>query len=272
MINPPVRSAYSRPLRMRQATLLLVLLAVLSTGTVRAQDEVAVSDQTVRTNTGDIKSNTRDIKSNTSDISKQIGGSTSDGSDTVNGHLKFIDSISNGDAPASSSSAVAPPKVALVDISADTSTCSGVATQQQTNCQDIINTENSQYQYMKAMYDITTSRENDLKALIRARQNIGAEEFGKLADNTNKLIALRAQMDIDRQQMESAYYAYTTRLRYLQKQQAQLADAANKGGSTGIIQNTISQITSGAILAGALSVPQTNNGAKKLSIEDSNGF
>jgi hypothetical protein len=275
MINSPARPMPSRSMRVRHAALVLALLGGLVASAAHAQDEVAVSDQTVRSNTGDIKNNTKDIKNNTSNISNQIGGSTnSGGSDTVNGHLKNIDTVDNGNAPASSSSAVAAPKVALVDEpTPDTSQCDSVATKQQPNCVEILKTQNSQYQYMKAMYDIATSREKDLKSLISARQRLQSEDFGKLEDNTNKMIAMRAQMDIDRQQMEAANNAYTLRLNYLQAKQTQLAQSANSGGgSNNIITNTVSQIVSGAVLKGALSLQQTNNGAQTLGIEDSNGF
>jgi len=120
---------------------------------------------------------------------------------------------------------------------------------------------------------MTSSRESDLKSLIAARQALQSEDFGKLEDNTNKMIALRAQMDIDRQQMESINNAYTLRLNYLQGQQTQLAQAANSGNSSNnIITNTISQIASGALLKGALTLQQTDNGAQTLQIEGTNGF
>jgi len=275
MIYSTARPIPSRPMRVCQAILVLALLvAGLFTG-AHAQDAVAVYDQTVEDNTGDIKSNTNDIKSNTNNISNQIGGSTSSGnSDTVNSHLKNIDTVGNGNAPASSSSAVTAPTMALVDMpTPDTSQCNSVATAQQANCTEILKTQNAQYQYMKAMYDMTSSRESDLKSLIAARQALQSEDFGKLEDNTNKMIALRAQMDIDRQQMESINNAYTLRLNYLQGQQTQLAQAANSGNSSNnIITNTISQIASGALLKGALTLQQTDNGAQTLQIEGTNGF
>jgi len=263
MIYSNIRSIPSRPMRAGWSVLAVALLAGFATGVSHAQDSnaVAVYDST--------------LKTNTNNISNQLGGSTASGNaDTVNRHLRNIDTVANGNAPASSSSAVAAPQVALVDMSTpDTSQCNGVASPQQANCTEILKTQNSQYQYMKAMYDMTSSRETALKNLITARQSLQPEDYGKLEDNTNKLIALRAQMDIDRQQMESVNNAYTLRLNYLQAQQTQLAQSANTGGSSNnIITNTISQIVSGAVLKGALSLQQTDNGAQTLQIEGSNGF
>jgi len=268
MIYSNIRSIPSRPMRAGWSVLAVALLAGFATGVSHAQDPnaVAVYDST--------------LKTNTNNISNQLGGSNTSGSsntDTVNGHLKNIDTIGINSAPASSSSAVAAPQVALVDMSnLDTSPCNSVASAQQPNCTAILQTQNSQYQYMKAMYDITSSREKDLKALVAARQALQKEDYGLLEDNTNKLIALRAQMDIDRQQMEAANNAYNLRISYLQSQQSQLAQNANTGGSSSgsssIITNTISQIVSGAILKTALSAQQTDNGAQTLQIEGSNGF
>lgn len=261
------RGPPSSSTRVLRAIVIVVLLSVLYLGTAHSQDAVAVTDQDVVKNTGK-------VETNTDKISKQVGGSTSsDSSDTVNGHLKNIDTVDNGNAPASSSSAVAAPRVALVNMpSPDTSQCNSVAKAQMANCIEILETENSQYQYMKAMYDNTSSREKDLKALIAQRQALRSEDYGKVEDNTNKMIALRAQMDIDRQQMESVNNVYSLRLNYLRAQQTRLAQAASSGSTDSIVTNTIGQIVSGAVLKAALTLQQTSNGAQTLSIENTNGF
>ncbi len=53
---------------------------------------------------------------------------------------------------------------------------------------------------MVAMYDITKKRLERLRKIEQERTAIKDTELGKLEDNTNKLIALKALMDIDRQQ------------------------------------------------------------------------
>jgi len=104
-----------------------------------------------------------------------------------------------------------------------------VSDEQKTNCELMQKTRNAQYNYMVAMYEITTKRLQRLRDLEKERNNIAENEIGKLEDNTNKLIALKTLMDIDRQQMESAMFAYEIRLKYLQKEQADQTDAAMKG-------------------------------------------
>jgi hypothetical protein len=272
MINSPAHPMPSRSMRARHAILVLALLGGLAASAAHAQDEVAVSDQTVRNNTGDIKNNTKDIKNNTSNISKQIGGSTNGGSDTVNGHLKNIDTL--GSAPSSALSTVATPDVNLDTLSApstSTSSCNGLATAQQQNCVDVINTKNAQFTYMKAMYDMALKRQTTLNDLQSARRNLGTEDFGKLQDNTNQTLTLIAQIQIDRQQMESVNNAYSARLEYLQNQQTQLAKSATEPSGSSIISNIASQAIAGAVLQTALSIQSSGN-TKPLGIENSNGW
>lgn len=282
MTNSPAHPTSPRPTRTCRTALALALLGCLVVGVAHAQDEVAVSDQTVRRNTSDIKNNTNDIKNNTSDIknntkniSNQLGGSTSSGStDTVNGHLKNIDTL--GDAPASALSTVSTPDVDLDKLSApsaSTTSCNGLATAQQQNCIDIINTKNAQFTYMKAMYDMALKRQTTLNDLQTARRNLGSgsESFGKLQDNTNQILTLIAQIQIDRQQMESVYNAYAARLEYLGNQQTQLAKSATEPSSDNPISNVASQAIAGVVLQAALHVQSSGN-TKPLGIENSNGW
>lgn len=273
MSNSSFRPMSPRSIRVHHAALaFLVLLGSLAASIVHAQDEVAVSDQTVRNNTSDIKNNTNDIKSNTNNISKQIGGSTNGGSDTLNGHLKNVDTL--GMAPSSALSTVATPDVDLDTLSApstSTGLCNGLATAQQENCIDAVATKTAQFTYMKAMYDMALKRQSTLNDLQSARRNLGAEDFGKLQDNTNQILTLIAQIQIDRQQMESINNAYSARLDYLQNQQTQLAKSATEPSASSIISNIASQAVAGAVLKTALSF-QSSGDIKPLGIESSNGW
>ncbi|MFC5438875.1 hypothetical protein [Rhodanobacter sp. Root480] len=259
-------------------TLSVVLLVGLFAGTAHAQQAVAVTDRTVenntsdiKKNTGDIRTNTGDIKKNTNNISKQIGGSTSGGSDTTNGHLKNIDTL--GAAPSNALSTVAKPDVDLDTITqgTDAGSCGGRATAQQQNCKDILSTKNAQFTYMKAMYDMAIERQTTLNDLQSARRNLGTEDFGKLQDNTNQILTLIAQIQIDHQKMESVNNAYAARLTYLQNQQTQLAKSATAPSSATIISNVASQAIAGIVLKGALDI-QSSDDTKPLSIENSNGW
>ncbi len=123
---------------------------------------------------------------------------------------------------------VVPDDYGIADCSSTTAG-TPVATQQKEACELIQRTRNSQYNYMVAMYDITKKRLERLRKIEQERTAIKDTELGKLEDNTNKLIALKALMDIDRQQMESAMFAYQTRLGFLTKQQDAQAWAAMRG-------------------------------------------
>jgi len=278
MTRLPIRQLSSRSTRARRVALALILLAGLFAGIAHSQQEVAVSDRTVGSNTDDIKRNTSDIKrdtgdikSNTDDISKRIGGNTG-GSDTVNGHLKYIDTL--GSAPSSALSTVAKPDVDLdtnSSQSTSTSSCNGRAAAQQQNCKNIILTKSARFTYMKSMYDMALKRQKTLDDLQAARRNLGTEDFGKLQDNSNQILTLIAQIQIDRQQMESVNNAYAARLEYLQNQQAQLAKSATEPGGDSIVSNIASQAIAGVVLQTALNV-QSSGDTQPLSIEKSNGW
>ncbi|MBD8881535.1 hypothetical protein IHE49_13690 [Rhodanobacter sp. 7MK24] len=270
MTNSPARPVPSRLKRARHVALAVTLLGCLIAGAIHAQDEVAVSDQTVR-------NNTNSIKTNTSNISNQLGGSTSSGStDTVNGHLKNIDTL--GAAPSNALSTVTAPDSAvnpdsMVSTPTDNSAtaCNGVASGQQGMCQNIIKAKVARFNYMKAMYDSTLKLQTALTNLQNARQQIGAEEFGKLQDNSNQILAIIAQLQIDRQQMESVNLAYLAYIDDQQNQQTQLAKSATEPSGDSIISNIASQAIAGAVLQGALSV-QSSGTSQPLSIEKSSGW
>lgn len=159
-----------------------------------------------------------------------------------------------------------------------------VADKQKTTCELIQRTRNSQYNYMVAMHEITKKRLERLRAIEQERKNIQETQIGKLEDNTNKLIALKALMDIDRQQMESAMFAYETRLNYLMKQQTNQSKSAMTGkevddsGAGGVfgsiaggLQSLAGQVAAGAVMKGVLESLKSESRSKqqmrKLSID-----
>ncbi|MET7140467.1 hypothetical protein M3S04_17615 [Xanthomonas sp. PPL139] len=160
-----------------------------------------------------------------------------------------------------------------------------VSQEQQQTCELIQRTRNSQFNYMVAMYDITEKRLQRLRDLEQQRASISKEQIGLLEDNTNKLIALRALMDIDRQQTEAAMFAYEKRLSYLTQVQSAGAWAAMNGkkapsatttGGGGLFEgfsglsDFASKLVGGAVMGGALQLAKSNrpDGFKQLSIED----
>ncbi|MCC4594711.1 hypothetical protein NRY95_09170 [Xanthomonas campestris pv. phormiicola] len=172
-----------------------------------------------------------------------------------------------------------------VSTCASTTSGTSVSTEQQKTCELIQRTRNSQYNYMVAMYDITAKRLERLRAIEKERQNIKPEEIGKLEDNTNKLIALKTLMDIDRQQTESAMFAYEKRLAFLSEIQSAGARAAMTGqtppsaegtgggglfpGWTGL-GDIASKVIGGTVMAGALQTAKSSkpDGFERLGIDD----
>ncbi|WP_108796702.1 hypothetical protein, partial [Xanthomonas fragariae] len=100
---------------------------------------------------------------------------------------------------------------------------------QKESCELVQRMLNAQYNYVVAMYEITNERLKRLRKIEKNRQEIGGQNIGLLESNTNQLLALKAMMEIDRQQMESAMFAYDKRVAYLTGQQTAAAKAAMAG-------------------------------------------
>lgn len=160
---------------------------------------------------------------------------------------------------------------------------------QQALCQEIIQTQNAQMNYMVTMYNNAITRNKQLQDIETERNELGSDpnNAGALQNNTNKLLALNAQLNIDHQQMQSVMYAYQTRLAYMNAQQAQLAQAAASGNppdsgndiSVPLVGSVdmgslVKGLVTGVALKGALMGVQspTPSGMKTLSTEQSNGW
>lgn len=117
----------------------------------------------------------------------------------------------------------------------------GVAQQQWEICKEIVATELAQYNYSLKMYEITKKRQEYLDELRQQRAGFGAHEIGKLQDNTNRILLLMSQMEIDKQQQKTYQDAYAARLHYLQQasrtmtQQALEGTKSDSGGLGGVI-------------------------------------
>ncbi len=170
-----------------------------------------------------------------------------------------------------------------VSTCASTTSSTPVSSEQQKTCELIQRTRNSQYNYMVAMYDITEKRLQRLRDIEKERQNIKPEQVGLLEDNTNKLIALKTLMDIDRQQTESAMFAYEKRLAFLTEVQSAGAKAAMTGqaapsatdtGGGGLfpgwsgLGDIASKAVGGAVVLGALQAIKSDGKFHRLSIDD----
>lgn len=229
---------------------------------------------------GNIKTDTGNIQSNT----KQTADNTKQTDTDLNSNMSVGSSSSPGDRVADPNQY---PFAASTTLQQDLQQCGKLAPAQQSICQEIANTEDAQYQYMVTMYTTTKTRDQRLRAILQERNNIGGSDLGKLESNTNELVALYALMALDRQQMESANYAYATRLRYLRNQLTELANAAatgtpvNSGPSISLpgvgdipVGSIVGALTTGVALKAALVGVQspTPPGMQTLGSEKSNGW
>lgn len=113
--------------------------------------------------------------------------------------------------------------------------CGAYRDQQKAICEEIVKTENAQFIYMVKFHEMAAERLERLDAIEQEREQLGEDpkNYGKLQDNTNKLLALNTRMSLDTVQMESAMNAYEARLAYLRALQAQKTTEALAGKSTG---------------------------------------
>lgn len=128
-----------------------------------------------------------------------------------------------------------------------------VAALQYEICREIVRTSNAQFNYAVTMYETTEDRNERLQDIQQERAGLSQEDEGKLHDNTNKLLALQALMQIDAQQAQTNMSAFEKRLRYLNEQQDFYADEALSGKKT-----LLGNIAAGVTLKAALEAVKTN--------------
>jgi len=109
----------------------------------------------------------------------------------------------------------------------------GAAQQQWQLCQQIVKTELAQYQYAMTMYELARNRQQRLQEIESERSGLGADEQGKLQDNTNKLLALLSRLEVDRQQSRAYMDAYAARLTYLRAVRDMLSNQVLRGKESG---------------------------------------
>lgn len=126
-----------------------------------------------------------------------------------------------------------------------------VSSDQSTICKDIITKEEKLNNYLVNMLDLTKKRQEELQSILQERKDIksgSTAEFGSLESNTNKLLALQTQIQIDQMNLRLTMDSYT---RYFADQNAKLADLTRdlqrgKGGSL------VDGVKRSAMLAGVL--------------------
>jgi hypothetical protein len=149
----------------------------------------------------------------------------------------------------------AQPTQSGVNMSADNrckQATSGIAQQQYQLCREIVNTELAKYNYSLKMYEVTTQRQRYLDELKRQRGNIRSHEVGKLQDNTNRILLLMSQMEIDRQQQQTYMDAYVARIGYLQEASKTLSQQALEGKGSASGPGGLGGLIGGAVGIGTL--------------------
>jgi len=130
----------------------------------------------------------------------------------------------------------------------------GIPDQQHKICMDILETQKAQFKYNVMMSELADTRYKRLQAIEDQRGQIGDLEAGKLQDNTNKMLALIALIQIDQQQQKAYNDAYKARLTYLLGVQERLSQMALHGNGKPGAAEIIGGLGEYATLAGALNV------------------
>ena len=99
-------------------------------------------------------------------------------------------------------------------------------------CSAIVNTENRRFNAMVAMLEDVEARDAELRETYAERAGIGADEQGKLASNTNRILAIQGQLQNDVQNAETLLGAYDATLRTLQADQVRAANKSFRSSGT----------------------------------------
>lgn len=127
-----------------------------------------------------------------------------------------------------------------------------IPAQQTIVCKDTYNTEIAMYRFSLEMYALAKTRNTKLHAIIDERNALDENDFGKMEENSNKLLALQTQMDNDRDRYQTYMQAYSARLTHLQKSSDLLSKQAIGGAEGG--GGGIGSVIPGALGAGALAI------------------
>lgn len=130
----------------------------------------------------------------------------------------------------------------------------GIPDQQYKLCKDILETQKAQFKYNVMMSELADVRYQRLQQIERDRGKIGDTEAGKLQDNTNRMLALIALIQIDQQQQKTYNDAYSSRLVYLRGMQDRLSQVALNGtsGTKGGVGQIANDAATMAVMALAL--------------------
>ena len=134
-----------------------------------------------------------------------------------------------------------------------------LASTQRQICQEMIDTERAKYTYSLRMYDLTEKRMRRLKDLEDERSRLGDRDYGKLQDNSNRILALMSLIQIDAQRHRTYMDAYDARMSYLVSTRDALSRQALHGASSPSIGSIGSAVVGGGALALALEAAKSRS-------------
>lgn len=112
-------------------------------------------------------------------------------------------------------------------------TTAGIAAEQNKICQEMVRSELAMYRFSMRMFERAKENYDRLKEIEDQRRSIGENDYADLQDNSNKLLALTALMDNDRDRYRTYMSAYEARIEHLQKASDLLSRKAINGDSGG---------------------------------------
>lgn len=109
----------------------------------------------------------------------------------------------------------------------------GIPAEQNKVCQEMVKSELAMYRFSMRMFERAKENYDRLKQIEDERRNLGASDYADLEGNSNKLLALTALMDNDRDRYRTYMSAYEARIAYLQKSSDILSKKAISGETGG---------------------------------------
>ena len=125
----------------------------------------------------------------------------------------------------------------------------GIPGQQFVICQEMVKTELAQYRFSLRMFKLAQERHDRLHRIEEERAELSENDYGDLLDNSNKLQALIALMDNDRDRYDTYMQAYAARLNQLDIARDLLSQQALRGSGQ---PDVVSTATGAAVLVTAV--------------------
>lgn len=133
----------------------------------------------------------------------------------------------------------------------------GTLAEQNKICQEMVNTELAMYRFSMRMFERAEKNYDRLKEIEDERSGLGEDDYADLQDNSNKLLALIALMDNDRDRYRTYMSAYEARMLHLQKSSDLLSKKAISGGGSSGTSPLPGVIGAGALALALRSVAET---------------